>query len=423
MIYDLICIGSGSATLGCVFNYLSKKQGKILIIEKDSISSGGLRNDCKINCTFPVGFPETFWNKIGADNYLFITKSFFEKYDIKIKPKGNLSKYIQKANRLNVDLLDIEQSHLGTDGGIKFIKTLTSELISKDVEINYNETFLDYSNSKDGIHVITTNNEYITKKLFIAPGRHGFETVKDILFRHNIKSKDNFIDIGVRVETTHDNYKIVDDYYDPKFLFKKYKTRTFCTNSGNAKVVQEKYDNFYTVNGHAYSSETKPNGMVNFAILKSVKFTEPLASGHDFAKMLANMFMLAGGGHPLYQRVEDIRLHKRSTIEGEKNFDFEPTLKSAIPGDITLCMPSKFFNAIWSTLKSLDTIVPGVMNPSTILYAPEIKFYSQTPEFINDNFELEENVFGCGDGFGTSRGITAAWASGIRASIKILEDK
>ena len=165
MIYDLICIGSGPATLGCVFNYLSKKQGKILIIEKDSISSGGLRNDCKINCTFPVGFPETFWNKIGADNYLFITKSFFEKYDIKIKPKGNLNKYIQKANRLNVDLLDIEQSHLGTDGGIKFIKTLTSELISKDVEINYNETFLDYSNSKDGIHVITTNNEYITKKI------------------------------------------------------------------------------------------------------------------------------------------------------------------------------------------------------------------------------------------------------------------
>lgn len=424
--FDLICIGSGPAAIGCVQEVLKKSpEKKILIIEENAMSSGGLRNDCKMNWTFPVGFPDAYWTRESAEPFLSNARDFFVARGSEIKSKGDLSKYIQKASRLGVNLLNIEQSHLGTDGGIKLIHSIVEEFQSKGVEFLFNTKFTDYTKKDDVIEVSWTSENpgsATCSDLLIAPGRHGFETVKEVMASHNLLSNDNFIDIGVRVETSHDNYRIVDDYYDPKFIFEKHKTRTFCTNSGNARVVQEKYEGedgetFYTVNGHAYSSETEPNGMVNFAILKSVKFTEPLASGHAFANQLANLFMLAGGGHPIYQRIEDIRLHKRSTEEGEQNFDFQPTLKSAVPGDITLCMPSKFFNAIWATLKQLDTIVPGVLNPNTILYAPEIKFYSQAPVYKDENtFMLEDHVFGCGDGFGTSRGITGAFASGVRVA-------
>ena len=69
----------------------------------------------------------------------------------------------------------------------------------------------------------------------------------------------------------------------------------------------------------------------------------------------------------------------------------------------------------------LDTIIPGVLHPSTIIYYPEIKTYSNKPNFINEYFMVKEGYYIIGDGAGTSRGITAAWASGIRSVQGILK--
>jgi uncharacterized FAD-dependent dehydrogenase len=161
---------------------------------------------------------------------------------------------------------------------------------------------------------------------------------------------------------------------------------------------------------------------VNFALLRTVAFTEPIASGQEYAETMASLAMLAGGGHPIMQRVGDFRLAKRTTLGGQTDelYDFEPTLKSATPGDISLAMPSKFLNSIWKALKKLDTIVPGVLHPATIMYYPEIKLYANRPVFKNDAFMAASDIYLIGDGAGTSRGITAAWASGMRAAEGIL---
>jgi len=42
------------------------------------------------------------------------------------------------------------------------------------------------------------------------------------------------------------------------------------------------------------------------------------------------------------------------------------------------------------------------------------------PEFINSNFEVRDSIYMIGDGAGTSRGITGAWASGIRCADGII---
>ncbi len=72
-------------------------------------------------------------------------------------------------------------------------------------------------------------------------------------------------------------------------------------------------------------------------------------------------------------------------------------------------------------MKLLDTIVPGVMHPSTIMYYPEIKLYANKPQFVDSHFQAKSNIYLIGDGAGTSRGIVAAWASGIRAAEGIIE--
>ncbi len=416
--FDCIIVGSGPAGLGAAFALLEKnKNTKILMIESAKISSGGLRNDCKMNFTFPVGFPYEYWDESIAAEYLKRVETFLKP---NILEKINVDTYSKRAERIGVKLLQIRQSHLGTDGGIKLIHQLTAELKEKGVTLSFGETML--SASKDAKIIKTDKREIEYNNLILSPGRHGFDFLRRIMQDLSIPFTDNSIDVGVRVETKEEHYPIVKDYYDPKFMFPE-RTRTFCTNSGAAHVVQERYtsthgDVFYSVNGHAYSEDRPSTGLVNFAVLRSVSFTEPLASGQDYAEYLGSLAMMTGGGHPIMQRVGDFRLGKRTTAKGLNTdlYDFEPTLKSATPGDISLAMPAKFLQSIWKALKKLDTIIPGILHPSTILYYPEIKLYANKPVFINDYFMARENIYLIGDGAGTSRGITAAWASGMRAA-------
>ncbi len=422
---DCLIAGSGPAGLGTAFSLLEQfPLMKIILLETREISSGGLRNDCKMNFTFPVGFPLEYWTKEKAEPYLNRIETFLHP---EILEKVNLDTYEKRAEKIGVQLINVKQSHLGTDGGIKLIKTLVNSLTEKGVEFSFGESLI---STDEKAHVaLTDKREIAYKSLVIAPGRHGFDFLRKFMDKTGIVYRDNSIDVGIRLETREEHYPIVKDYYDPKFLFPE-KTRTFCTNSGSAHVVQEKYtsskgETYYSVNGHAYSDKLKPTGLVNFAMLRTVAFTEPIASGQDYAEYLGALAMLTGGGHPIMQRVGDFRMRIRSTKSNLNSdlYDFEPTLKSATPGDISLAMPSKFLDSIWRAMKRLDTIIPGVMHPSTIMYYPEIKLYANKPVFLNDYFMSASDIYLIGDGAGTSRGITGAWASGMRAAEGILNGK
>ena len=419
-LYDVVIVGSGPAGMGAAFEIAnaSKKNLKILMIDQEQFSTGGMRNDCKMNFTYPIGFPEEYWSADQANSMMDQVIGYLRP---DILPKTNIDIYRKRARRLGCDLLDIRQAHLGTDGGLLLIKRLLAELNAVGIQLSLGETML----SVDDTHqVIATDKRDIGYKvLLIAPGRKGFHFLQMMLQSMGVPFVDNIVDIGIRVETRIEHYPIVNDYYDPKFYFPE-KVRTFCTNSGDAHVVKERYvtaraDVWYSVNGHAYSAaKHESNGLTNFAILKTVRFTAPLASGQAFAENLGLQAALMGGNKPLMQRVGDFRLGSRSK-ENSFNadlFDFPPSLRDCCPGDIALAMPAKILRAIWKAMKNLDTIVPGVLHPSTIMYYPEIKLYANKPQYLDDHFRVTNHVFLAGDGAGTSRGITAAWASGIRAA-------
>lgn len=423
--YDVVIVGSGPAGMGAAFTLLRDKPGlKILMLDREKVSTGGMRNDCKMNFTYPIGFPVEYWTEEAAEHYLkqvidFLKPNFLEKTNIDI--------YQKRAERLGCTLLEIKQTHLGTDGGLLLIKQLLAQLAEAGVELALGEAM--ESVDKENRFIITEKREIGYKKLLVAPGRKGFHFLQDLMHSLSVPFIDNIVDIGLRVETRIEHYPIVRDYYDPKFYFPE-KVRTFCTNSGNAHVVRERYatnrgDQWYSVNGHAFAPDSRhDNGLVNFAILKTVRFTAPLASGQAFAENLGLQAALMGGGQPLMQRVGDFRLGSRSkeaSFSGDL-YDFEPTLKSCCPGDISLAIPAKILRAIWKAMKNLDTIVPGVLHPSTIMYYPEIKLYANKPAYLDERFRVTEDIWFAGDGAGTSRGITGAWASGIRAAEGIIEN-
>ncbi len=416
--YDVIIVGSGPAGLGAAFHLAKNSNKSILMIDKLTMSSGGLRNDCKQNYTFPIGFPLDCWTKEQADELL---TEVAEHLNPEYSPQHNLDTYINRAKKYNTELYVIKQCHVGTDKAKGLIEDLVNQLKDLGVDVQLNQEITEIDNEAKQT-LFADGKKIGYGDLVLGVGRKGAFWLQDVMTKLGVNFVDNMVDIGVRIEMKEENYPIVKDYYDPKFWLPN-SVRTFCTNSGAASVVKEKYEGYFSVNGHALSDEKTPNGLVNFAVLKTIYLTEPLVSGTEYARILGKAAMQIGGGKPIMQRVSDLRAGKRSKLETFNHdiHDFEPTLRSCTPGDITLAMPAKIFRDIWDSLKTLDSIVYGVLSPSTIIYYPEIKTYSNKPVFIDQHFKIKENIYAIGDGAGTSRGITGAWASGIRVARGILK--
>lgn len=418
--YDVIIVGTGPAGLGAAFHLTDFSSSlSILMLDREKLCSGGLLNDCKQNYTYPIGFVVENWTREEAERLLPLVEKHLQPV---IKQKKNLEIYRRRAERIGVTLLDVRQAHVGTDRSRVLIRRLMDELESRGVRFALEREVTDVFDDARGTGVIIDGTETLmADKVIVAPGRKGFSFLQQIMERMGISYIDNVVDVGIRLETTLNNYPIVTDYYDPKFLFPE-GVRTFCTNSGNARVVLERYQGFSIVNGHAFSEERAGNNLVNFALLKTIGLKDPVRSGQQMAVYLGRLANEIGGGKPLMQRVGDFRMGKRSTMEtfNEDLYSFPPSCP-VTAGDLGLAVPAKIMRHIWAAMKKLDTIVPGILHPSTIMYYPEIKMYANKPTFLDTKFRVSRNVYMVGDGAGTSRGITGAWASGIRAAEGILQ--
>ncbi|HVP18267.1 MAG TPA: pyridine nucleotide-disulfide oxidoreductase, partial [Spirochaetia bacterium] len=124
--FDLVIIGTGPGGLGAAFAFLdARPASSVLLIDSASRSTGGLCNDCKMNFTFPIGFPQEYWDAPTAARYLSAVSARLQPT---ILPRENLGLYAGRGEKLGVKLLEVRQSHLGTDGGIGLARKLTEDL-------------------------------------------------------------------------------------------------------------------------------------------------------------------------------------------------------------------------------------------------------------------------------------------------------
>ena len=461
--YDVIIIGAGPSGLFAAYELITKnKKLKICVIDKGSrvknrvcpmnkkgipcqncnpcnILSGyggaGTFSDGKLNFIPKLGKSDLtkYMSESEANKLIDETESIFNKFkmDAEIYPSNikEADEIRKKVSIAGAKLLLIKQKHLGSDHLPGYIDGICDYLEKEKVELLSNCNVVDIKTVTNLEHIITyrkgNNEENIKGKyIVLAPGRTGAKWVQELADKYNIAYLSRSIEIGVRVEVRKDILEsITNVIYDPT-IFIKTKTygdeiRTFCTNPGGF-VTKENYYGYICVNGHALK-DTKSNNS-NFAFISKVSLTEPVTNTRLYGESIAKIANVLGDGKPIIQSLKDLRNGRRSEWHRINKGFIEPTLKDCVAGDLALVMPHRIITNILEGLETLDKIIPGVNNDDTLLYGPEIKFFSNEIE-TNDNFRLEnDNIYFVGDGAGKAGNIVTAAATGLVAARDILNN-
>lgn len=316
-----------------------------------------------------------------------------------------------------------ELKHLGTDANYDTMRRMIADLAGR-IEILTQTTVVDVD--KDA-HVIETSDGQIEADTIIfAIGRAGSRMFAQWCAQNGIEMTNNQVDIGVRVELPaliwdHFSSKI----YEPKIWYRSKLygdvTRMFCFNE-RGNVVMENTDGVLTVNGHSYKRKDRKTENSNFALLSTIKFTQPFKNPIEYARYVAYLANLISGGSVLVQRLGDLEVGRRSDAKRIAQGTTRPTL-NVVPGDLSLCMPKRQLDNIIETLHALDKIAPGTANYDTLLYGIECKYYSARP--AAEDFELSgcSGIYAVGDGAGFTRSLSHAAAHGLYVADKILKSK
>lgn len=462
--YDVVIVGAGPAGLFAAYELITnKKDLKILLLDKGRFASNracpmnknkiacancnpcqilsgfggaGTFSDGKLNFIPKIGKSDLFKYMSSDEAYKLIndTEQIFNKFnmDSKVYP-SNLSeaeKIKKKIALTGSRLLLIKQKHLGSDKLPGYIIDFSNFLKDNGVELLECADVIDISSEKNStskvIYKIKKEEHVIeANKVIVAPGRTGAKWVQELADKYKIPYVSQSIEIGVRVEVRKE---IMEDLcnvvYDPTIFIKtptyNDEIRTFCTNP-EGFVAKENYYGYICVNGHALKEKKSNN--TNFAFISKVNLTEPVTNTREYGESIAKIANVLGDGKPIIQTLKDLRNGHRSEWHRINKGFIEPTLKDCVAGDLALVLPYRIITNIIEGLDKLNEIVPGINNDETLLYGPEIKFFSN--EIITDNnFKLEDyNIYFIGDGAGKAGNIVAAAATGLVAARDILKSR
>ena len=457
-IYDVVIIGAGPAGLFAAYELITNnKDLKILLLDRGkkvanrycpmnrdktkclnckpcNILSGyggaGTFSDGKLNFIPKLGKSDLFKYMSESEAYKLIddTEEIFTKFkmDSDVYP-SNMDKALELKKEIakqGARLLVIKQKHLGSDKLPDYIDDMVKYLQKNGVDVKENVDIEDISKKEKLYEVTSKKHKFTGKKVIVAPGRTGAKWVQELADKYKIPYLSQSIEIGVRVEVRKE---ILEEFcsviYDPTIFIKtdtyNDEIRTFCTNPGGY-VTKENYYGYICVNGHALKDVKSNNS--NFAFISKVTLTEPITNTREYGESIARIANVLGGSKPIIQSLKDLKKGRRSVWPRINKGFIEPTLKDCVAGDLALVMPHRIITNILEGLEKLDKIIPGVNNDETLLYGPEIKFFSN--EILTTNqFKLEdEEIYFIGDGAGKAGNIVTAAATGLVAARDILEN-
>ncbi len=339
-----------------------------------------------------------------------------------------------EASKYNIQLVPCPVRHLGTELAYDVLKGMYTYLINNTNtefrELTTVEHIIVEDNKVQGVRLQSKgkdSEEVYADYVIASPGRGGAEWLSKQTKKLGIKTSNNEVDIGVRVEVPNSIMDhLTKDLYEAKLVYYSdtfdNRVRSFCMNPGGV-VSEEHYNDgsLAVVNGHSYGDPNLKTNNTNFALLVSTRFTEPFNEPIEYGKYVARLANMLTGGGIMVQRLGDVIKGRRTDYDRLRKSTTVPTLKGAVPGDLSYVLPQRYLTSITETLKAFDSIAPGMYSKNTLLYGVEVKFYSSKVK-VQDNFETDiTNLYAIGDGAGITRGLMQASVTGIVVARDIAE--
>ena len=398
-------------------------------------SGAGAFSDGKLSLSYEVGgeFPsligaeaaqaaidytDTIYLDFGADTRVEGKEETEEVKDIR-----------RRAISAGLKLVLCPIRHLGTEKAQELYLNIENHLREQDVELLMETECLNLVIENGvclGAEMMLAGRQetILADEVIVATGRRGAEWLEDVCEKHGIAHQPGTVDIGVRVEVRNEIMETINRVlYESKLIgypkpFKN-KVRTFCQNPGGY-VSQENYDGgLAVVNGHSYKDRKSPN--TNVAILCSHNFSVPFNQPIEYARKIGELTNMLADGRLLVQRFGDILDGKRTWEKELSRSNVVPTIPDAVAGDITSAMPYRAMTSILSFIQAMDQVVPGFAAYETLLYAPELKFYSNRVE-MDANLNTSIRHLHClGDSSGWTRGLMMASAMGVWMGRRLME--
>ena len=455
MLYDVIIVGAGPSGIFAALKLLEERPDtRILMLEKGlpverrhcpkeqtgrcmncdpcnittGFSGAGAFSDGKLSLSYEVGgdLPDLIgaekaqatidevdkiYLAFGADSHVEGTEHATEIREIR-----------RRAINAGLKLVDCPIRHLGTEKAQELYRAIEQHLVDAGVDIRFRTECRDVI-IEDGMcrGVVATGlggtptERFDGRRVIVATGRRGSSWLEHLCTEHGIEHRPGPVDIGVRVEMRNEVIEDVNEVlYEGKLIgypnpFRN-KVRTFCQNPGGF-VAQENYDGgLAVVNGHSYKERKSEN--TNLAILCTHNFRWPFDQPISYAQNIGRLCNMLGDGHILVQRFGDILDGKRTWPKELSQSNVRPTLPDAVAGDITSALPYRTMTSIVSFMLAVDKAIPGFASAETLLYAPELKFYSNRIAMDGEFTTSIENLFCLGDSSGWTRGLMMASVMG-----------
>ena len=469
MKYDVILVGAGPTGIYAAYELMTKKKDlKVLLIdkgrniyerkcpilekklEKCPVDKKG-RIGCKPGCSMTTGFGGSGAYSDGKFNITSEFGGWMTDY-LSEEEVIDLIKYVDNINlkhgapneitdpytkevfeiekkgiAVGLKLLRSQVRHLGTEINLKVLANIYEEM-KPHIDYSFEKAVKDVVVEDNKVKGIIMEDDSIiyADYVVLGVGRNGSEWLSSTLSKHNVKFKNNRVDLGVRVET---NDIIMDEInrnlYEGKFIFNTSvgtQVRTFCSNP-SGHVVVENHNGVMLCNGHSYNDAKLGSTNTNFALLVSQEFDDPFNDPNEYAYEISKLANKLSDGSVIIQKYGDIKKGRRSTPKRIAEGFVKPTLKEAIPGDLGLVLPYNFMKSLIEMIEALNYVSPGIASDHTLFYGVEAKFYSDRP-VVDKTFETSiQNLYVGGDGAGITRGLAQAGANGVKIARVIIDKK